>query len=213
MGFLTFLALDFSSPAVMEISENRLVDVVDLNEMAKKVVRLAADIELMSMNALLANKSSGSRSGFSAVSLELRDFSLEVIEGVENLSGLFSEMISLVAGQMNLARRSRIFAEVLGNSHKAGGFIGVAQSRVNGCRDAATKDFVMSARRAYGLISRIENQCLVGGGLSRVGKIEATYSGAREGMLYQIAQDVGVVISDIFNNISELKGRMKEYSS
>ena len=91
------------------MKKNKLMDFVGLNEMTKQIVLLAGNIELMSMNALLTNKDSNGRSGFSAVSEELRGFSLDVKEGAKQLSFQFSLIISQVACESKLNRRARNF--------------------------------------------------------------------------------------------------------
>lgn len=190
---------------------NKLMVFVDFNEDTKRVMQLANDVELMSMNALLANKNSSAESGFSAVADQLRDFSLEVIERAKTLTAEFSNIILYLASERNLIRRDGILNNTKLASPVARKAIDKASADVKvRLREAGSK-FEATMNRAAWLIEYIDRQCLIGGGLSRVGKIEATYGGSLEPMLFQIAKDVGLIILQIFNITSELKDKVKVY--
>lgn len=191
--------------------KNRLIDFVDLNEKIKQIISLALDVELMSMNALLANKHANSQSGFAAVSYEMRSFSADVIKYVKQLSTEFSLMIYQISLDSNINRKHRIFNETQSKNIATSQYLSCTQSMLRSALKSSNLNFTYSANNANKLLSQIDRLILEGGNLSRVGKIESTYIGKYGVILYQISQDVGNIIVRISQLIMEVKNRVDRY--
>lgn len=174
---------------------NDLALIVRINEDIKVVVRLARNINMLALNAiLLARKAGDVALGFGVISSELRTFSKILTKNMEALMALSYSSIETVSSQQRRLRMTalmqRAFTEL--NSEAVRVRLPNAE-KVSAKQDDASNIY----DRLRGLLVEADEASRFGCVISRALKIEATYGGECRDMLTQIAMDFALLIDAI----------------
>jgi hypothetical protein len=179
--------------------------VVRVNSGIRQVIAISRRVNLVAVNAMLAAKQAGSQArGFGVVSAELRAFSSQLSQQMQDLDGLIYELVHGVAEAAHIGRRQRYMDDTR-RCDIAAPHLAAAAAHLEQCLGAiegAGND------RWTGLRSRLDRAlrlCGTGIALSRAAKIEAVYGGVLAGGLRQVADEIEVAILDILGTLKQLR--------
>lgn len=179
--------------------------VVRVNSGIRQVIAISRRVNLVAVNAMLAARQAGSQArGFGVVSAELRAFSSQLSQQMQDLDGLIYELVHGVAEAAHISRRQRYMADTR-QCEDAAPHLAAAAAHIEqtlGAIDAA------SSERWIGLRTRLERAlrlCGTGIALSRAAKIEAVYGGVLAGGLRQVAEEIEMAILDILGTLKQLR--------
>lgn len=179
--------------------------VVRVNSGIRQVIAISRRVNLVAVNAMLAAKQAGSQArGFGVVSAELRAFSAQLSQQMQDLDGLIYELVHGVAEAAHISRRQRYVADTR-QCDIAAPHLAVAAAHIE--QRLETIDGA-SNERWIGLRLRLDRAlrlCGTGIALSRAAKIEAVYGGVLAGGLRQVADEIEVAILDILGTLKQLR--------
>jgi hypothetical protein len=179
--------------------------VVRVNSGIRQVIAISRRVNLVAVNAMLAAKQAGSQArGFGVVSAELRAFSSQLSQQMQDLDGFIYELVHGVAEAAHIGRRRR-YIEQTRQCEIAAPHLAAAAARIEQ-RLAAIDG--LSNERWIGLRSRLDRAlrlCGTGIALSRAAKIEAVYGGVLAGGLRQVAEEIETAILDILDTLKKLR--------
>lgn len=184
--------------------------VVQVNSGIRNVIAISRRVNLVAINAMLAAKQSGAQaSGFRVVSAELRNFSTQLDQQMQDLDVFIYSLVHGVAESARVHRRQKHFQAaclcVEARPSLAAG-AGRIDSRLSDLDDH-------SAERWHGLRRRLDQAlrlCGTGVALSRAAKIEAVYGNALAGGLRQVAEEIEKSIMDILDTLKQLRADVSE---
>ncbi|QEY15297.1 hypothetical protein D0C16_04500 [Cellvibrio sp. KY-GH-1] len=191
------------------MNNNDLALIVRVNEDIKKIVRLASKINILALNAILVSRRAGDVAlGFGVISDELRKFSKELTDIMNNLTVLSYESVQVVSQHQRYLRINHLLTLARDNSDAQ--FI-EAQLFNSNKHALVLKN---NLRQGYQLLSKLINDAddssRFGSVISRSLKIEATYGGQFSILLSQIADEFSDYIDAIHPLINELKFYFRE---
>ncbi len=191
------------------MNNNDLALIVRVNEDIKKIVRLASKINILALNAILVSRRAGDVAlGFGVISDELRKFSKELTDIMNNLTVLSYESVQVVSQHQRYLRINHLLTLARDNSDAQ--FL-EAQLFNSNKHALVLKN---NLRQGYQLLSKLINDAddssRFGSVISRSLKIEATYGGQFSILLSQIADEFSDYIDAIHPLINELKFYFRE---
>lgn len=191
------------------MNNNDLALIVRVNEDIKKIVRLASKINILALNAILVSRRAGDVAlGFGVISDELRKFSKELTDIMNNLTVLSYESVQVVCQHQRYLRINHLLTLARDNSDAQ--FIETQLFNSN----KHTLVLKNNLRQGYQLLSKLINDAddssRFGSVISRSLKIEATYGGQFSILLSQIADEFSDYIDAIHPLINELKFYFRE---
>lgn len=191
------------------MNNNDLALIVRVNEDIKKIVRLASKINILALNAILVSRRAGDVAlGFGVISDELRKFSKELTDIMNNLTVLSYESVQVVSQHQRYLRINHLLTLARDNSDAQ--FI-EAQLFNSNKHALVLKN---NLRQGYQLLSKLINDAddssRFGSVILRSLKIEATYGGQFSILLSQIADEFSNYIDAIHPLINELKFYFRE---
>jgi len=176
--------------------ENDLVLIVRVNEDIKAVVRLARQINILALNAILVARRAGAVAmGFGVIADELRSFSLTLTQSMQSLMMLSYESIQIVSAHQRQQRATALLEQVSAQLAQTDFYSRAAQSSRGG------SNLQHSLLQSFGALEQLildaEDVSRFGTVISRSLKIEATYGQGFTALLGQIALDFGSYIDAI----------------
>jgi hypothetical protein len=194
--------------AVMQRS-NEMSGIVAINEDIKQVMRIAGQINLAAINAMLiANKIGRGRSGFGVVSAELRAFSRRLSEAMAVLLAQISDLVREMAVMIRMRKMMRLQLEARrAASHYAhwDAVLRVKSAEVqHAC--ASIDDFRGKLLQSVGRANKL---CAMGLSLSYSAKVEAVYGGDQVSALRQVSQDAEAAIDNILSTLKHLAKQLE----
>lgn len=184
------------------------------NEEIKSIVRVAENISLISVNAILvARQAGGNAVGFGVVARELRMSSERMAAAMLGLSSLIGRLVTATARSRSQTRRLNSLKATGRCSQQALAAIFAAGQRSQTALSAMAKGTAVMRHDLLGVIGRTGKQCAVGMVIARSATIEAAYGGAMQAVLRQIAVDVETSIGDLSTHIHTLKTQMQEVAA
>lgn len=184
--------------------------VVQINTGIRTVIAISRRVNLVAVNAMLAAKQAGVQArGFGVVSAELRAFSGQLDQQMQDLDVFIYSLVHGVAESARVRRRQSHFRAASG-SDEARPCLAAGAARI----DARLAEIDGgSAQRWEGLRSRLDRAlrlCGTGIALSRAAKIEAVYGHTLAGGLRQVAEEIETAIVDILGTLKKLRADVAE---
>ncbi len=188
---------------VGSVHPHELLRAVAINEDIKSVMRIANEINLSAINAMLvSNKIGKASSGFGVVSTELRAFSRRLSETMYLLLAYVSDLVRELAG---VIRRNK--ALKLQKAAQAGAAHGVHWDRGIARKLselAQSHELIGHCRQKLALaVSRANKLCIMGQSLTYAAKIESVYGGEQARALKHVSEHVEKCISEILATLSK----------
>jgi len=176
--------------------ENDLVLIVRVNEDIKAVVRLARQINMLALNAILVARRAGAVAmGFGVIADELRSFSLTLTQSMQSLMMLSYESIQIVSAHQRQQRATALLEQVSAQLAQTDFYNRAVQSDLGG------SNLQHSLLQTFGALEQLildaEDVSRFGTVISRSLKIEATYGQGFTALLGQISLDFGSYIDAI----------------
>ncbi|MBI5005497.1 MAG: hypothetical protein HZB95_00070 [Nitrosomonadales bacterium] len=180
---------------------------VSINEDIKAVMRIANEINLAAINAMLISNKIGS-SGFSVVSSELRAFSRRLGEAMQSLVEYVSLLVREVAGMIRLNKAMELqLATRSAAAHYA--HWDAMQTRKSNELARNHESIARFRQKLMWSVARAHKLCVMGQSLSNSAKIEAVYGGVQALALRNVSEQVERSISEILSTLNKL-GRQLE---
>ncbi len=184
--------------------------VVQVNAGIRTVIAISRRVNLVAVNAMLAAKQSGAQArGFGVVSAELRTFSGQLDQQMQDLDVFIYSLVHGVAESARVRRRQRHFQAAC-RCREAQADLAAGAGRIDSRLAAIDGD---SGTRWNGLRNRLDlalRLCGTGVALSRAAKIEAVYGSALTGGLRQVAEEIETAIVDILGTLKKLRADVSE---
>jgi hypothetical protein len=181
-----------------------MATVVAVNEDIKKVIRIAEQIDLAAINAMLIAKKVGQgQSGFSVVSAELRNFSHLLGNAMQQLQQRVAEMVNMMAQAIGAAKMLALLQETQRGLPASAIWEEVLARRLQARRDNQAAAEQLHGKLLHAL-ARAEKLCAMGLALSYSAKVEAVYGGERSDALKQVSADAERAIADILHTLKGL---------
>lgn len=194
--------------SVMQRS-NEMAGIVAINEAIKQVMRIAGQINLAAINAMLiANKIGRGRSGFSVVSAELRDFSRRLSEAMALLMAQISELVRAMAVMIRMRKMMRLQLEARQTAGHYAHWDEVMRVKSVELLDTCTviDDFRSQLMQSVGRANKL---CAMGLSLSYSAKVEAVYGGKQVGALRQVSEGAESAIGSILGTLKQLAKQLE----
>lgn len=197
--------MDSIGHAAAAASRSRgMTTVVAVNEDIKKIIRIAEQIDLAAINAMLIAKKIGhGQSGFSVVSAELRNFSHLLGNSMQQLQQRVAEMVNMMAEAIRAAKMLALLQETGRALPDSALWEPVLARRLQARHDNQSAAEQLHGRLQLAL-SRAEKLCVMGLALSYSAKVEAVYGGERSDALKQVSADAERSIADILHTLKGL---------
>lgn len=181
---------------------HELLHMVSINEDIKAVMRIAREINLAAINAMLIANKIGS-SGFSVVSSELRAFSQRLSEAMESLLAYVSMLVQEVAGVIRLNKAMELQQATRSLATHYVHWDAMLTRKSN--EFARNHESIARFRQKLGwAVSKANKLCVMGQSLSNSAKIEAVYGGVQAGALRNVSEQVESSISEILSTLNKL---------
>ncbi|MFH2135565.1 MAG: hypothetical protein ABII81_10400 [Pseudomonadota bacterium] len=194
--------------AVMQRS-NEMSGIVAINEDIKQVMRIAGQINLAAINAMLiANKIGRGRSGFSVVSAELRAFSRRLSEAMTLLMAQISDLVREMAVMIRMRKMMRLRLEARQSAAHYVHWDEVLRDKSAELQHTCTAivDFRSSLLQSVGRANKL---CAMGLSLSYSAKVEAVYGGDQIAALRQVSQDAESAIDTILSTLKHIAKQLE----
>lgn len=194
--------------AVMQRS-NEMSGIVAINEDIKEVMRIAGQINLAAINAMLiANKIGRGLSGFSVVSAELRAFSRRLSEAMHLLMAQISELVRGMAVMIRMRKMMRLQLDARHSAAHYRHWDEVLRGK---------SDELQRTRRSIGdFRSKLQQSvvaanklCAMGLSLSYSAKVEAVYGGDQVAALRQVSEDAETAIGTILGTLKNIAKQLE----
>jgi hypothetical protein len=189
--------------ALMQRS-NEMSGIVAINESIKQVMRIAGQINLAAINAMLiANKIGRGRSGFSVVSAELRAFSRRLSEAMAMLMTLISELVRGMAVMTRMRKMMRLQLEARHAAADYAHWDEVLRDKSAELRLTCTSIDAFRSKLLQS-VGGANKLCAMGLSLSYSAKVEAVYGGDQVGALRQVSEDAETAIGTILSTLKHI---------
>lgn len=181
-----------------------LLGIVRINEEIKMVVGVAFKINIMALNAIFLAKRAGTAAlGFGVLSNELRVFSQDLRNGMQDLTRLIYACVGGVSCMLQDERFSRFLRKAATMSPHA---------RVNEVLERRerknSEDYAKLSSQRRQLKLALENLFQLvelGGVLAKSAKIEAAYGQAFAGSLAQVSGEFDHIVEEIRTSLESLR--------
>jgi hypothetical protein len=194
--------------AVMQRS-NEMSGIVAINEDIKQVMRIAGQINLAAINAMLiANKIGRGLSGFSVVSAELRAFSRRLSEAMALLMAQISELVREMAVMIRMRKMMRLQLEARHTAAQYAHWDEVLRDKSSEIQHTCTAigDFRGKLLQSVGRANKL---CAMGLSLSYSAKVEAVYGGDQVAALRQVSEAAEASIGTILGTLKHIAKQLE----
>ena len=155
--------------------QGELNQVVSLNEAAKVLSRCSFEINLRALDAIVQSKRSGRRlRGFDEVSTQMRTWSRELVQQLDELRALSCEALGLASLFIRQRRMTGLMTSALASSAFPGA--SAMQATVSATLEGRQADLKILWRRIIAAVEGLNLQGMMACVLSRSALIEATSS-------------------------------------
>lgn len=186
-----------------------LTAMVAINEDIKEVMRIANEINLAAINAMLISKKIGkSSSGFGVVSSELRAFSRALGEAMHILMTHVSELVIQVAGMIRLGKTLQL-QQALGTFAMNRQYLEAVLAHKTRLLAEAGSALRRQQDQFASAIAHASKLCVMGLALSYSAKIEAVYGESQAAALKQVAEGVEQAIASILRTLGRLEKQLE----
>lgn len=185
----------------------RYQDIIFICNNIRSILDTSRRSHLAAINASLVARRAGNSKGFKAVAIELKAFSLRLMEAMREMSVqilVVSEAVSNLYRQRH-SLRNHEEAYSRSQSSVQVTILARANARQNGLSAALLKHVKQLAQ----LVIRALRMCLIGRNLARAAMVEAAYGGATTGMLKNVAIDIESTIESIHGQLKAIHLRIQ----
>lgn len=184
--------------------------IAKMNEDIKHVQRIAEDISLIAVNAMLVARQAGDRAvGFGVVTRELRITSDRMAATMLGLSKLIYQLVLTTARGRSHARRRNSLGTTAKSSAQAGAAIAAACQKSQTDLGDSAKLIKALRHELHGVVNRTGKQCASGMVITRSATIEAAYGGTMQPLLRQIAVRFEASITELTGHIHALQNQLQ----
>ena len=179
-----------------------LLRMVSINEDIKVVMRIAKEINLTAINAMLISNKIGS-SGFGVVSSELRIFSRRLNEVMHSLLECVSMLVREVAGMIRLDKAMQVQQATQARAPHYTYWDAMRMRKASELKrnHASVECFRLKLALA---VNKANKLCVMGRSLSYSAKVEAVYGGEQANALKQVSEQVEGAICGILGTLAKL---------
>lgn len=182
-----------------------LLRIVRINEGIKSVVSVAFKINIMALNAIFLAKRAGNAAlGFAVLSNELRAFSGDLRNSMEDLRRLVHDAVGQVSVLLQDMRRSSLLEEAIRGVDNRPELTALLKRRQEIARNRNLDISALRRELKIALDSSFQLADL-GGVLAKSAKIEAAYGQAFAPSLSQVSGEFDGVIEEIRNSLDALR--------
>ena len=180
-------------------NSNELIRIVIINEEIKHVNKLSRKIYMLGLNAMLmSRRAGGAETGYARVTRELRLFSENLENAMQQLTKMITQMTNEVSIDVKAKRHSRTFTEAIRQSGKRNGAVKLDienRSKVNA--DVGYDSFRVVAHK----FSHLRQLCRQGQNIAVLAKVEAMHINSESDILHNIGEEVSVVVEQVENSM------------
>lgn len=185
-----------------------------MNEDIKHVQRIAEDISLIAVNAMLVARQAGDRAvGFGVVTRELRITSDRMAATMLGLSSLIYQLVVTTARGRSLARRRDTLGMTGKGSAQAGISIAAARQKSQNDEGDCAQSIKALIYELHGVVNRTGKQCASGMVITRSATVEAAYGGTMQPLLRQIAVSFEASIGELTAHIHGLQNQLQGFKA
>lgn len=185
-----------------------------MNEDIKHVQRIAEDVSLIAVNAMLVARQAGDQAvGFGVVTRELRITSDRMAATMLGLSKLIYQLVVTTARGRSHARRRNTLDMTEKSSAQAAASIAAAWQKSQDDLSDSAKSIVALAHELNGVVNRTAKQCASGIVITRSATIEAAYGGTMQPLLRQIAVSFEASIAELTGHIHALQNQLQRFKA
>lgn len=193
---------------------SELQTISEMNEDIKHVQRIAEDISLIAVNAMLVARQAGDRAvGFGVVTRELRITSDRMAATMLGLSKLIYQLVVTTARGRSHARRRNTLGVTEKSSAQAGASIALARQKSQDDLGDSAKNIKALTHELHGVVNRTGKQCASGMVITRSATIEAAYGGTMQPLLRQIAVSFEASIAELTAHIHALQNQLQGFKA
>lgn len=189
---------------------SELQTISKMNEDIKHVQRIAEDVSLIAVNAMLVARQAGDQAvGFGVVTRELRITSDRMAATMLGLSKLIYQLVVTTARGRSHARRRNTLGMTEKSSAQAAASIAAAWQKSQDDLSDSAKSIVALTHELNGVVNRTAKQCASGMVITRSATIEAAYGGTMQPLLRQIAVSFEASIAELTGHIHALQNQLQ----
>lgn len=188
--------------------------IAKMNEDIKHVQRIAEDVSLIAVNAMLVARQAGDQAvGFGVVTRELRITSDRMAATMLGLSKLIYQLVVTTARGRSHARRRNILGITEKSSAQAAASIAAAWQKSQDDLSDSAKSILALTHELNGVVNRTAKQCASGIVITRSATIEAAYGGTMQPLLRQIAVSFEASIAELTGHIHALQNQLQGFKA
>lgn len=181
-----------------------LLHIVRINEEIKVVVRVAAKINIMALNAIFLAKRAGTAAlGFGVLSNELRVFSGDLRACMSALNGRIYGCVNEVSLALRDLRHTRLIRQAVMLSGKPGPRVILARCEAENEEHARRLERLRNQLKSA--FEEASQMVELGGALAKSAKIEAAYGQGFAAELAQVSSEFDGVVGDIRTSLELLR--------
>lgn len=208
---MTTMSLSLPAPGHATHEAADLAAIVALGSGIREVARLARQVNVTAVNAMLVSRRANGRAvGFAVAASELRGFAAALVTAMEALGHTVSRMVRDVALGRRLARHRQQYARVAGADGTALPGLEAVARRQAGVSTQVVQGLVDDRRELARLAGQALRQCGLGLALARSAAIEAAHAGEFTPMLRQVADQLAAAVTHIADILKGLRGHLEE---
>lgn len=194
-----------STASGSQAAAGELLRIVRVSEEIKRIVGVTFRINIMALNAILLSRRAGNAArGFGVLSSELRVFSVDLRQRMDELSALIHSLVAAVSRQLGTSRQSAQLARAVDGAADPARWSPVLARHAAeaaafaGRRAQIAQSLRLGAREVFRLAD-------FGAVLAKSAKIEAAYGGPFATDLTQVSHDFSLVIEEIQGSLDILR--------
>lgn len=182
-----------------------LLRIVRVSEEIKRIVGVTFRINIMALNAiLLARRAGNAARGFGVLSSELRVFSIDLRQQMDQLSAQIHALVSAVSLQLGASRRTAQVVRAVDHSADPARWSPILARRAADATDLdeRRRKVARELRLGTGEVFRLVE---LGSVLAKSAKIEAAYGGPFAGDLTHVSHEFSLVVEEVQASLDILR--------
>lgn len=199
------------NPRAAASAGRELVRAVEINEVVKRIAVIAAQIDMMAINAILLARRAGDRArGFGVLSNELRAFTVEVSSKMSVLRETTFRVVSNVSAILQEGQRLALLDRAFRALERAGvaRMLDETIARRDAEQDARMTGFARLRRTLNDALHEADGLGQLGSVLARTARIEAAYGGTHAADLSNVAGEFDQTIQHMLEALTQLRRAM-----
>ncbi len=194
-----------------DVDELSLENAVTINEVLKKVIDTACQIDLVALNAVLVAKRAGAASaGFHVVALELRSFGHKIEQEMAVLERLIHLNVQHIAALIKLKKNLRLLQSAMDKNQQSSLMLqGVYAGKDRGYQSELAVSLA-TWNKLGAEIRHALSLCRRGAVLSNNGRIEATYGKSMLEDMQHIVSRIDEIMDEAVNGLKSLNQTLSQ---